>query len=61
MRHRAMSHRGSRLSCFGCSLDNNQLCGYDKYVYGTGRGTYTSEGIVVLMEGVKNSNVQSLR
>ena len=52
-----MSHRGSRLSCFGCSLDNNQLCGVDQY----NCGTYTAEGIVVLMEGVKNSNIQSLR
>ena len=52
-----MSHRGSRLSCFGCSLDDNKLCGVDAF----GRGTYTSVGIVVLMGGVKNSNIQSLR
>ena len=39
------------------SLDNNQLCGLDFL----GRGTYTIEAIVVLIEGVKNSNIQSLR
>ena len=38
-------------------MDNNQLCG----VNDSGRGTYTTEGIVALMEGVQNSNVQSLR
>ena len=42
---------------FGCSLDKNALCGIDEY----GNGTYTTEGIVVLMEGVKNSKIQSLR
>ena len=42
---------------FGCSLDNNVLCGIDE----RGNGTYTTEGIVVLMQGVKNSKIQSLR
>ena len=42
---------------FGCSLDNNLLCGVNR----NGNGTYTTEGIVALMEGVKKSNVQSLR
>ena len=38
-------------------MDKNALCGIDEY----GNGTYTTEGIVVLMEGVKNSKIQSLR
>ena len=38
-------------------MDNNRLCGVDE----DGDGTYTTEGIVALMEGVQNSNVQSLR
>ena len=38
------------------SLDNNQLCGVDKY----GRGTYTVEGISKLCEGLKGSAVISL-
>ena len=38
-------------------MDNNQLCGVDD----RGRGTYTTEGIVELMEAVKKSNIQSLR
>ena len=42
---------------FGCSLDDNALCGVDQY----GDGAYTTEGIVALMDGVKNSNIQSLR
>ena len=42
---------------FGCSLDKNALYGIDEY----GNGFYTTEGIVVLMEGVKNSKIQSLR
>ena len=52
-----MSHRNTHLSCFGFRLDNNMLCGLDFQ----GRGTYTAEGIVALMEGVKKSNIQSLR
>ena len=40
-----------------CSLDGNQLCGVDFY----GRGTYTTKGITALMEGLKHSNVQTLR
>ena len=47
----------SHLPCFGCSLDNNLLCGVNEY----GDGKYTTEGIVALMQGVQNSNVQSLR
>mmetsp|Transcript_74821 Transcript_74821/g.206396 ORF Transcript_74821/g.206396 Transcript_74821/m.206396 type:complete len:314 (-) Transcript_74821:2007-2948(-) len=39
-----------------CNLDNNALCGVDKY----GSGTYTIEGITALCEGIKQSNVQSL-
>ena len=38
-------------------MDKNALCGINEY----GQGTYTTEGIVVLMEGVKNSKIQSLR
>ena len=52
-----MSHLSTYLSCFGCSLDDNALCGID----GNGFGTYTAEGIVALMEGLKNSKIQSLR
>ena len=51
-----MSHRGP-FAPFECSLDNNALCGFDNL----GRGTYTTEGVTVLFEGVKNSNIQSLR
>ena len=52
-----MSHRGTHLAFLGRSLDNNMLCDVDKW----GDGKYTTEGIVALMEGVKNSNIQSLR
>ena len=45
------------LSCFACSLDDNMLCGIDE----DGDGEYTTEGILALMEGVKNSNIQSFR
>ena len=38
-------------------MDKNVLCGINEY----GDGTYTTEGIVVLMEGVKNSKIKSLR
>ena len=40
-----------------CSLDNNALCGVDP----NGRGKYTIEGITALAEGLKQSNIQSLR
>ena len=36
-----------------CSLDNNQLCGLYKDNYGRIQGTYTTEGIVALSEGIK--------
>jgi hypothetical protein len=39
-----------------CSLGGNQLCGLDNH----GRGTYTSEGITKLCEGLKGSAVTSL-
>ena len=39
------------------SLDGNQLCGINKY----GDGTYTTEGITKLCEGLKGSSVTSLR
>ena len=38
------------------SLAGNQLCGLD----GEGNGTYTTEGIVKLCEGLKGSAVTSL-
>ena len=47
----------SHLPCFACSLDNNELCGVNKW----GDGIYTTEGIVALMQGIKNSNILSLR
>ena len=43
--------------CVLGSLDGNLLCGVN---YG-GRGTFTTEGIVVLCEGLKQSKVSSLR
>ena len=42
---------------FCCSLDDNVLCGRNKY----GNGTYTIKGITALCEGIKQSNIQSLR
>ena len=42
---------------FCCSLDKNLLCGVNEY----GGGTYTIEGISALCEGIKQSNIQSLR
>ena len=39
------------------SLDVNQLCGTDRM----GNGKYTAEGITVLCEGLKQSNVTTLR
>ena len=39
------------------SLANNQLCGIDRF----GRGTYTTEGINKLCEGLKGSAVTSLK
>ena len=38
-------------------LSYNQLCGVDL----SGDGTYTIEGITALAEGLKQSNIQSLR
>ena len=52
-----MSHCVTHLSYFGCSLDNNMLCG----IYRLGNGTYTTEGIIALMQGIQNSKIQSLR
>ena len=44
------------------SLDNNALCGlYKEGPYEYLCGTYTIEGIVALSEGIKNSNIRSLR
>ena len=40
-----------------CSLNENTLCGVTK----RGRGRYTTEGITALCEGLKQSNVTSLR
>ena len=37
-------------------MAGNLLCGIDEY----GRGTYTTEGITKLCEGLKESNVTSL-
>ena len=39
------------------SLAGNQLCGLDQF----GRGTYTTEGITKLCEGLKGSAVTSLK
>ena len=44
-----------------CSLDNNQLCGLYKDRYCNLNGTYTTVGIVALCEGIKQSNIRSLR
>ena len=41
--------------CLG-RLSNNQLCGVDSW----GDGTYTTEGIAKLCEGLKGSAVTSL-
>jgi hypothetical protein len=38
-------------------LDNNKLCGIDDY----GDGDYTTEGITALFEGIKQSNITTLR
>ena len=46
--------------CLCCvrSLDNNALCGVDKY----GRGTYTTEALTKLTDALKvNSTLQSIR
>ena len=39
------------------SLDDNQLCGVDM----NGDGTFTTEGITALCDGLKQSKVSSLR
>ena len=39
------------------SLDSNQLCGVNL----SGRGTYTTQGITKLCEGLKGSAVTSLK
>mmetsp|Transcript_32117 Transcript_32117/g.79501 ORF Transcript_32117/g.79501 Transcript_32117/m.79501 type:complete len:101 (-) Transcript_32117:628-930(-) len=39
------------------NLDDNQLCGID----GNGRGTFTTNGITALCDGIKQSKVSSLR
>ena len=40
------------------SLDDNQLCGIDRY----GEGTYTAEGIIMLSDALKiNATLTSLR
>ena len=38
------------------SLEDNRLCGFDKF----GEGTYTTEGITKLCEGLRGSPVTSL-
>ena len=40
-----------------CSLNDNALCG----VVPSGSGTFTTEGITALCEGLKGSNVTNLR
>ena len=41
-----------------CSLDNNQLCGIDRF----GIGTYTAEGITKIAEMLAmNTTLQSIR
>ena len=44
-------------AAFRRSLSNNALCGINQY----GNGTFTTEGITVLCEGIKQSNIRSLR
>ena len=39
------------------SLNENALCGLDKY----GGGTFTTQGITALCEGLKGSSITSLR
>ena len=49
------------LACLSllCSLNDNQLCGIDRY---NGRGTYTTDGIIAITEMLKvNSTLQSIR
>ena len=38
-------------------MDNNQLCGVNEF----GEGTFTTEGITALCDGLKQSKVSSLR
>ena len=38
-------------------MDHDQLCGVDQF----GRGTFTTEGITALCDGLKQSKVSSLR
>ena len=45
------------MQMFARSLNTNALCGLDKL----GGGTYTAEGITALCDGLKESNVTSLR
>ena len=52
-----MSHCLKRSLFVPGSLDDNQLCGVDKY----GDGTFTTKGITALCEGLKQSKVSSLR
>ena len=41
-------------------MDNNALCGLYNTNFGI-LGTYTTEGITALSEGIKQSNITSLR
>ena len=40
-----------------CSLNNNALCGVNEY----GLGTFTTQGITALCEGLKVSSITRLR
>ena len=40
-----------------CSLDKNALCGINQ----NGFGTFTTQGITALSEGLKGSSITSLR
>tara|TARA_B100000780_G_scaffold84071_1_gene57508 strand:- start:200 stop:361 length:162 start_codon:yes stop_codon:yes gene_type:complete len=44
------------ITTLACSLCNNALCGIEQ----RGSGTYTTEGITKLCEGLKGSAVTSL-
>ena len=43
------------------SLEDNELCGFYKDMYGEIHGTYTAEGVTKLCEGLKGSAMTSLK
>ena len=43
--------------CSFCSLDNNYLCGFDKY----GGGKFTLDAINAICDALTKSNMQSIR